>query len=173
METTFITPAIQKKKVLDKYEEKRYYSSKHLNLIAFFKILQLQIAAENTGDSARERKVMFLNKQLRAAPSPSLHFSDIFISLPFFPFVWKSFSKMFSSELHEQQPQDVQLILPCAASVTWGTDHLCSEVCCWVDSVHEGCGQCRLPRLSPEQPANKTRLQGWLFLRKCPIIIKP
>lgn len=48
-----------KKKVLDKYEEKRYYSSKHLNLIAFFKILQLQIAAENTRDSAREESDVF------------------------------------------------------------------------------------------------------------------
>lgn len=48
-----------KKKVLDKYEEKRYYSSKHLNLIAFFKIHQLQIAAENTRDSTREESNVF------------------------------------------------------------------------------------------------------------------
>lgn len=59
MENTFITPAIQKKKVLDKYAEKRYYSSKHLKLIAFFKILQLQIAAENTRGSAREESDVF------------------------------------------------------------------------------------------------------------------
>lgn len=48
-----------KKKVLDKYEEKRYYSSKHLNLIAFFKILQLQIAAEKTRDSAKKESDVF------------------------------------------------------------------------------------------------------------------
>ena len=48
-----------KKKVLDKYAEKRYYSSKHLKLIAFFKILQLQIAAENTRGSAREESDVF------------------------------------------------------------------------------------------------------------------
>lgn len=48
-----------KKKVLDKYAEKRYYSSKRLKLIAFFKILQLQIAAENTRGSAREESDVF------------------------------------------------------------------------------------------------------------------
>lgn len=38
---------------------KRYYSSKHLNLIAFCKILQLQIAAENTKDPARKESDVF------------------------------------------------------------------------------------------------------------------
>lgn len=50
---------------------------------------------------------MFLNKQLRAAPSSSLHYSDIFISLSFLPFIWKNVASMLSNKLHAQQLQGV------------------------------------------------------------------
>ena len=46
---------------------------------------------------------MDLNKQLGAAPSSSVQYSDIFISLSFLPFVRESFSWVFSNELHEQR----------------------------------------------------------------------
>ena len=51
---------------------------------------------------------MDLNKQLRATPSSSVQYLDIFISLPsLLPFVWESFSWVFSNELHEQQSRGV------------------------------------------------------------------
>lgn len=64
MENTFITLPIQwKKNVLDKYEEKRYYSSKHLNLIAFLKILQVHIALEAIWEGpAWEERTGFVNE---------------------------------------------------------------------------------------------------------------
>lgn len=73
------SPYSMKKNVLDKYEEKRYYSSKHLNLIAFLKILQVHIASEDMQGGLPERKGLALHWRAPGGPASKPQCLDTFI----------------------------------------------------------------------------------------------
>lgn len=127
-----------KKKVLDKYEEKRYYSSKHLNLIAFFKILPTADCCRRKPGTQPWKKVMDVNKQLGVVPSSSVQYSDIFISLSFLPFVWEFFLGVFKWVTWTTVSRCPDFF-PSAASVVKWIDHLYSVHITGFIQWHEGC----------------------------------
>lgn len=125
------------------YSIKKKFQAIWREEILLIKAFEFNCILQNspTADCCREyqelsqRKVMFLNKQLWAVTSSSLHYSCIFIShsfLPLFVVVGGSFIRMFSNEFHERHPQAVLIFFPSADSGTWSIDHLYSVAHYWV-----------------------------------------
>lgn len=120
---------------------------------------------------------MFLNKQLRAAPSSSLHYSDIFISLSFLPFVWENIARMLSNELHEQQSQGVLIFSPFFSLYELKQrSPLFSGPLLGLFNDLKMVLNAGSPKTLPEQPVDRKGPQGCFFLlqqgRKCTMTIE-